>query len=88
LNYYKLDLISFLGLLAQDISDLLIKFLASQKLSKQYKNLIFSTIKHVCEMNDIVLNWKKVKKFVNSERTDNQCDGKDRAIDMKKLKRF
>lgn len=73
LNYWKLDLISFLRLpAAQDISDLVIKFLVNQKLSKHYKNQIFSTIKHVCEMNDVILNWKKVKKSVNSEKTDNQ----------------
>ena len=73
LNYWKLDLISFLRLpAAQDISELVIKFLVNQKLSKHYKNQIFSTIKHVCEMNDVILNWKKVKKSVNSEKTDNQ----------------
>ena len=72
LNYCKLDLISILRFPAQDISDLVIKFLVNQKLSKHYKNQIFSTIKHVCEMNDVILNWKKVKKSVNSEKTDNQ----------------
>jgi len=39
-------------------------------------------------MNHVILKWKKVKKFVNSEKTDNQCDGKDRAMFMRKYERF
>ena len=39
-------------------------------------------------MNDVILNWKKDKKFINSEKTDNQCDGKDRATFMRKYERF
>jgi integrase len=28
-------------------------------------------------MNDVILNWKKIKKFIKSERTDNSINGKD-----------
>jgi hypothetical protein len=39
-----------------------------------------ATIKHACEMNDIILNWKNLKKFVKSEKTDNEINGKDRGL--------
>ena len=29
-------------------------------------------------MNDVILNWKKLKKFVHSEITNNSINGKDR----------
>ncbi len=32
-----------------------------------------ATLKHLCEINDIVLNWKKIKKFINSEKTGNEA---------------
>ncbi|HSA73461.1 MAG TPA: hypothetical protein VLD84_05845 [Nitrososphaeraceae archaeon] len=35
--------------------------------------------KHACEMNDVILNWKKLKKFIKSEKTDNEINGKDRG---------
>lgn len=35
--------------------------------------------KHTCEMNDVILNWKKLKKFIKSEKTDNEINGKDRG---------
>jgi len=88
LNHWKLDLISFLNLPQQDISDLLLKFLVGQKISRQYKNMIFSSVKHVCEMNDIILNWKKVKKFVNTEKTDNQIHGKDRGYTHEEIQKI
>ena len=34
--------------------------------------------KHACEMNDVLLNWSKIKKFNKYERTDNSINGKDR----------
>jgi hypothetical protein len=43
-----------------------------------------ATIKHACEMNDVALNWKKLKKFIQSEKTDNEMDGKDRGTLTKK----
>ena len=30
-------------------------------------------------MNDVILNWKKLKKFIKSEKTDNEINGKDRG---------
>lgn len=83
-----MDLISFLKLPNQDISDLIIKYLVERKISRQYKNLIFTTIKHACEMNDIILNWKKVKRFVSTEKTDNQRNGKDRGYTHQEIQKI
>lgn len=30
-------------------------------------------------MNDVILNWKKLKKFIKSEKTNNETNGKDRG---------
>ncbi|HVE37110.1 MAG TPA: hypothetical protein VNA18_02850 [Nitrososphaeraceae archaeon] len=59
-----------LKLSQQELSNLIIKYLVSQKISSQYKTVIMATIKHACEMNDVILNWKKLKKFIKSETTD------------------
>jgi len=79
LKHYQLDLDSFLKLSQQDISNYIINYLVNKKISRQYKTVIFSAIKHACEMNDVILNWKKLKKFIKSERTDNSINGKDRG---------
>jgi hypothetical protein len=79
LKYCNLDLNSLLKLPQQDLSNLIIKYLVSQKISSQYKTVIMATIKHACEMNDVILNWKKLKKFIKSEKTDNEINGKDRG---------
>jgi len=88
LSHYKLDLISFLKLPQQDISDLIIKYLVERKISRQYKNLIFSTIKHACEINDVILNWKKIKKFIKTQKTDNQINGKDRGYTHQEIQKI
>jgi integrase len=79
LKYYQMDLCSFLKLSQGDISNYIINYLVNKKISTQYKTVIFSAIKHACEMNDVILNWKKLKKFIKSEKTDNSINGKDRG---------
>lgn len=79
LKYCDLDLDSLLKLPQQELSNFIIKYLVSQKISSQYKTVIMATIKHACEMNDVILNWKKLKKFIKSEKTDNETNGKDRG---------
>jgi integrase len=36
-------------------------------------------------MNDVILNWKKLKKFIKSEKTDNSINGKDRGYTDKEI---
>lgn len=38
-------------------------------------------------MNDITLNWKKIKKFISYEKTDNEINGRDRGYTDKVIKR-
>jgi integrase len=87
LNHYRIDLLSFLKLPQQDISNLIIKYLVDRKVSKQYKTIITATLKHACEINDIILNWKKIKKFVNSEKTGNETNGRDRGYNHGEIKK-
>jgi integrase len=88
LKYCNLDLDSLLKLPQQELSSLIIKYLVSQKISSQYKTVIMATIKHACEMNDIVLNWKKLKKFNKSEKTDNEINGKDRGYTHEEIQKI
>lgn len=79
LKYCNKDLDSFLRLPQQELSNLIINYLVSKKISRQYKLVIFSAIKLACEMNDDILNWKKLHRFIKSEKTGNSINGKDRG---------
>jgi integrase len=79
LKHYQIDLDSFLKLPQQEISNYIINYLTKKKISRQYKIVIFSAIKHALEMNDIILNWRKLKKFIKSDKTKNSINGKDRG---------
>jgi hypothetical protein len=88
LNHYRIDLLSFLESPQQGTTDLIIKYLVDKKVSSQYKNLITATLKHACEINDIVLNWKKIKKFINSEKTGNETNGRIEDMHMKRFRKY
>ena len=62
--------------------------MVDKKVSRQYKNLITATLKHACEINDIVLNWKKIKKFVHPEKTGNETNGRDRAYTHQEIQKI
>ncbi len=79
LKYCQMDLNSFLKLPHDKISNLIVNYLLQRKLSRQYKIVIFSAIKHACEMNDVILNWKKMKKFIRTDNRDNSIKGRDRG---------
>jgi hypothetical protein len=34
---------------------------------------------------DVVLNWKKIKKIINSEKTGNETNGRDRGYTVKEI---
>lgn len=88
LNHYNTDLDSLLKLSTNDISNLVIRYLVGTKISKSYKNQILSAIMHACEMNDVILNWKKLKKFIKSDKTDNEISGKDRAYTHEEIQKI
>lgn len=88
LKHYQIDLESFLALSQQEISDYIINYLVRRKISRQYKIVIFSAIKNACEMNDVLLNWKKLKKFIKFEKTDNAINGKDRGYTDEEIRKI
>jgi hypothetical protein len=88
LNHNRIDLLSFLKLPQQDITKLIIEYLVDKKVSRQYKNLITATLKHACEINDVVLNWKKIKKFINFEKTGNETNGRDRGYSHQEIQKI
>ena len=80
-----MDLDSLLRLPTQALSSLDIRYLVSLIISSQYKNVYLSAIKHASEMNDVTLNWKKIKKFISYEKTDNEINGRDRGYTDKEI---
>jgi len=75
LKHYQIDLDTLLRLPQDQLTHLIIKYLVERKISKQYKNLMSASLKHACEINDVILNWRKIKKFINSEKTGNETNG-------------
>jgi ribosomal protein L37AE/L43A len=62
LSHYKLELTSFLKLTQDEMSNLIIKYVVDKKISKQYKNLMSASLKHACEISDVVLTLElKIK---------------------------
>ena len=47
-----------------------------------------ASIKHACEMNDVILNWKKLKNFIKSGKTDNETNGKDRYYTHEEIQKI
>jgi integrase len=88
LSYYKLDLNKFLKLPQQKMTNMIIEYLVQMKVSKQTKNVIFFAIKHACEINDIILNFKRINKFVKSEKTGNEISGKDRGYTHEEIQKI
>lgn len=70
----------FLILSQQQITNIIIQYLVQKKVSAVHKNLILAAVRHACEINDVILNWKKIKKFIrSSQKTGNEIAGKDRG---------
>jgi integrase len=70
-EFTALTLNKLLALPAEDVRNIIIKYLVnlSQK-SYSYRNSAFCTIKHFYEMNDVTLNWKKIKRFIGSRERE------------------
>lgn len=39
-------------------------------------------------MNDVILNWKKLKKFINSEKSGNEINRRDRAYTHEEIQKL
>jgi integrase len=62
---------------AMDASNI-IEYLMTMKresLSYSYRRIALSAIRHHCAMNDILLNWAKIAKFLGENRFDNTIRG-------------
>lgn len=79
LKYSSIDLHKFLSLPQEETTDLIIEYLVQKKVSTSSKNGIYFAIKHACEVNDVLLNWKKIKKFIGASKTGNEIAGRDRG---------
>lgn len=57
---------------------IIIEYLLSMKkerLSFSYRSLALSTIKHYFDMNDVLLNWAKIRKFLGEKTSANKLRG-------------
>ena len=69
-------------------TDIIINYLVTKKVSKGLKHVIFHTLKHACEVNDVLLNWKKIKKFVHPTKTGNEIAGRDRGYELEEIRQI
>jgi integrase len=89
LTYCKLELAEFLLLDNSQQSNIIIQYLVQKKVSVRYKCIILATIKHACDMNDVLgINWKKIKKFIGSSKTGNEIVGKDRGYTHQEISKI
>ena len=88
LRYAKIDLNKLLKLPEDRIADIITKYLVQKKVSRSSKKVIFATIKHALEVNDVILNWKKIKKFIGSSKTGNEVVGKDRGYTTEEIQQI
>ena len=88
LSSSRKNLTEFLKLPQDKMENVIIQYLVQKKVSRELKNLIVSSIKHACDMNDVLLNWKKIKKFIPSKRTGNEISGKDRGYTHKEIQQI
>ena len=55
---------SLMSLTADELRDKIVKyFLERKQFRRSTQNVALQPLKHFCEMNDIILNWKKINKF-------------------------
>ena len=61
----------FLNLPIKEIESMIIDEIVylqqKEKLSFSYINLLTAAIQHLCSMNDVLLNWKKIRKFIKTD---------------------
>ncbi len=87
LSWCKMDISKFLKLKPAKQSDIITHYLVQLKLSASSKNLIFYSIKHALEMNDVILNWKKIKRFIKG-KTGNEIVGSDRGYTHEEIQKI
>ena len=84
----KLTIDKFLKLPQNKQTDIIINYLVTKKVSMALKHVVFHTLKHLCDVNDVLLNWKKIKKFVHPTKTGNEIVGKDRGYNLEEIRQI
>ena len=83
------NLENFLKLPAEQQTDLITQYLVQRHVSRQFKNVIFATIRHALEVNDSLLNWRKIKKFIrSSQKSGNEIAGRDRGYTHEEIQKI
>jgi integrase len=71
------------------LKDFILTIRQQHKISQAYLNLTMASLRHLYNMNDVLLNWKKLSKFrFIMEESNADCQKKDRAYtheDIQKL---
>ena len=70
IQYWQLDsAASIMSLSSDELRDKIVAyFLQKKNFRRSTQSVALAAIKHFCEMNDIILNWKKINKFaLNSD---------------------
>ncbi|MFZ0894842.1 MAG: tyrosine-type recombinase/integrase [Candidatus Nitrosopolaris sp.] len=62
------------------LKDFILTIRQQHKISQAYLNLTMASLRHLYNMNDVLLNWKKLSKFrFIMEESNADCQKKDRA---------
>jgi len=68
---------------------MIIEYLVQKRVSASYKNAILSTLRRACVINDVVLNWTKIRKFIrSSQKTGNEISGRDRGYTHQEIQKI
>ncbi|MEP6575384.1 MAG: hypothetical protein ABJB85_03025 [Nitrososphaerota archaeon] len=77
---------ALMSLTPDEIRDKIIRFsLENKSISSSTQKGRLSAIKHFCEMNDVILNWKKINKFALNSSAQTPRNS-DRGYTTKKLR--
>ena len=81
LEHYKISIEDFLSIPVKTMEEHIIDYLVGNK-SYMGKRMTINALKKFCEMNDLVLNWKKISQYIG----EYQRVAKDRAYKHEEIK--
>jgi integrase len=81
LEHYKISMDDLLSIPVKTIEEHIIDYLVGNK-SYMGKRMTINALKKFCEMNDLVLNWKKISQYIG----EYQRVSRDRAYTDKEIK--
>ncbi len=87
IEHYNVTLDGLLSLAPKDIEQMIIKYITNMNakgLSRSYINLVMCAIFHFLDMNDVLLNKRKISKFLGEPKKMN----KDRAYTHEEIKQL